>query len=121
MNKLIFDIKTHLGISIRCTEQYWQYIISVKHPALKDRLEDVIQTLKEPDQIRKSKTDTNVFFFTGERTLDGPVPGLKMKTTLVFSLLHIQQIRLKKEKLYGQNKTHPRSSWGIFDTMAWQS
>jgi hypothetical protein len=63
MNKLIFDIKTHLGISIRCTEQYWQYIISVKHPALKDRLEDVIQTLKEPDQIRKSKTDANVYLF----------------------------------------------------------
>ncbi|NBU98914.1 MAG: hypothetical protein EBS19_12025 [Spirochaetia bacterium] len=58
----IFQIDTILGFSVRTTRDYWDKIC-LKHPELIDRLEEVKKVLKEPMEIRKSKTDELIFLF----------------------------------------------------------
>jgi hypothetical protein len=60
---LLFDIETPLGVKVRCSESYWQFICTEKHPSLKGKEKEVIETLSNPDEIRKSKKDPNVFLF----------------------------------------------------------
>jgi len=62
----LFEVATPLGLSVRTTAQYWDFIISVKHPVLQGRIELVIQTLKDPDVIRQSRSDPNVLLFYRE-------------------------------------------------------
>ena len=62
----LFNIPTPLGFFIHTTKQYWEFIISVKHPIMRGRLESVIRTLEKPDEIRQSRTDENVFLFYRE-------------------------------------------------------
>ncbi len=42
------------GLAVKCSEEYWQKIIKIKHPIMKDKLYDVRLTLKDPDEIRFS-------------------------------------------------------------------
>ena len=58
----IFQIDTILGFSVRTTRAYWDKIC-LKHPELIDRLGEVKNALKEPIEIRKSKTDELIFLF----------------------------------------------------------
>ncbi|HEV8711487.1 MAG TPA: DUF4258 domain-containing protein, partial [Candidatus Binatia bacterium] len=44
-------------------EKWWQYVSTVKHPILEDRLADVIATLTDPQEIRRSTKDPAVFLF----------------------------------------------------------
>ncbi len=60
---LFFEIKTPLGFSVRCTKAYWDFIVSEKHPALRGHEEDIKNTLSAPDEIRKSRKDSEVFLF----------------------------------------------------------
>ena len=59
----LFDIKTPIGFSVRCTKSYWDFIVSQKHPALRGHEEDIKITLSAPDEIRKSRKDPQVFLF----------------------------------------------------------
>jgi len=66
-NTFIFEIDTHLGFAVRCTESYWSFISTEKHPVMTGKLKEVKLALSEPDEIRKSKKDENVFlFYRGE-------------------------------------------------------
>ncbi len=60
---LFFDVTTPLGFKVYTTNAYWEYIISVKHPYIKDMKSDAIATLENPDFIRQSKVDENVYLF----------------------------------------------------------
>jgi hypothetical protein len=64
--EILFEIETPLGFCIRTTTSYWELITTVKHPAMRDRLEDVCQTLANPDEIRLSKGDAQVYLFYRE-------------------------------------------------------
>ncbi len=67
MNKFIFEINTPLGFAVRCTDSYWDFISTEKHPVMRDKLDEVKQALSNPDEIRKSSKDQNVFlFYRGE-------------------------------------------------------
>jgi len=46
-----------------CSDTYWQRITTIKHPAMRNRLEDVRKTLEEPDEVRRSISDSNVLLF----------------------------------------------------------
>jgi len=66
MSKLIFEVQTPLGFKVRCSEAYWKNTILEKHKVLKNKLDDIIQTLRDPSFIRQSKKDENVYlFYTG--------------------------------------------------------
>jgi hypothetical protein len=62
----MFTVATPLGFSVRTTAEYWEFIVTIKHPVMQNRLADVQKTLSEPDEIRLSKTDAQVYLFYRE-------------------------------------------------------
>lgn len=62
----LFVELTPLGFEISVTHSYWEYITTIKHPYIKSMKSDVIITLKNPDSIRQSKVDNNVYLFYRE-------------------------------------------------------
>lgn len=59
----ILDVLTPLAFRARCSAAYWELIRTVKHPAIRGRLEDVQQTLADPSHVRRSVWDPNVLLF----------------------------------------------------------
>jgi len=60
---LFFEVLTPLGFSVRVTRNYWELIVTIKHPVMAGREEDVQDTLREPDEIRRSRNDPTVHLF----------------------------------------------------------
>lgn len=60
---ILFDVMTPLGFRVRVTHEYWELIVSVKHPAMKGREDDVRAALESPTEIRQSKRDAQVLLF----------------------------------------------------------
>jgi hypothetical protein len=58
-----FQVSTPLNFQVRVTYQYWQYIISVKHPIMAERESEVEEALQHPDEIRVSRSDPNAYLF----------------------------------------------------------
>ena len=65
MKDCLFQVESALGFTIRCTQDYWTFIISEKHPVLRGREGEIQQILKEPTEIRRSKKDPHVLLFYG--------------------------------------------------------
>jgi len=57
-----FEIKTHLGFTVRTSEEYWQKLI-IKHPDIADLEAEIKQALATPDEIRRSSRDPNILLF----------------------------------------------------------
>lgn len=62
-SNVVFEIKTPLGFLVRCTQSYWTFIVTEKHPSLFGHENEVKQTLSDPDEIRRSKKDPDVYLF----------------------------------------------------------
>jgi hypothetical protein len=62
-NEFLFEVMTPLGFSVRTTVEYWKAIATLKHPVMKGREADVRRTLEDPDEVRRSKSDENVYLF----------------------------------------------------------
>jgi hypothetical protein len=60
---LFFEVDTPLGFSVRVTQSYWELIVTIKHPVMLGREADVQDTLREPDEIRRSRNDPTVHLF----------------------------------------------------------
>jgi hypothetical protein len=60
---LLFEVLTPLGFSVRVTHAYWELIVSIKHPVMAGREDDVRSALENPDEVRQSRSDPNVFLF----------------------------------------------------------
>ena len=58
-----FEVETLLSTPISVSERYWNYITTVKHPYMQDKENNVVETLKDPEIIRQSRTDENVYLF----------------------------------------------------------
>ena len=61
--KFLFSVASILGKQIRTTETYWHDIITYKHPQLDGKLRDVELTLIDPDVIRKSQSDKDIYLY----------------------------------------------------------
>ena len=59
----VFDVATPLGFRVHCTSAQWDRISTIKHPPMRGRLQDVVDTLVEPDQARRSVGDPAVLLF----------------------------------------------------------
>jgi hypothetical protein len=59
----LFEITTPIGFCVRVTEGRWREITEIKHPMMSDKLLLVEYVLRDPDLIRRSKTDSKVFLF----------------------------------------------------------
>jgi hypothetical protein len=63
MSDLLFEELTPLGFSVRVTTSYWGIIATIKHPIMEGRVHEVQEALRDPDEIRMSKSDPSVFLF----------------------------------------------------------
>ena len=61
--QILFVVDTPIGFQVQTTVNYWELITTIKHPVMKGRLEDVKQTLANPDVINLSKSDSQVYLF----------------------------------------------------------
>jgi hypothetical protein len=61
---LFFEVVTPLGFRVRVTHAYWDLIVTIKHPVMAGRQEDLKKTLEQPDEIRQSRSDQNVYLLT---------------------------------------------------------
>lgn len=62
-DNVLFEILTPLGFRVRVTQAYWELIVTIKHPAMAGRELDVQEALQNPDEIRQSRSDTDVYLF----------------------------------------------------------
>lgn len=60
---LVFEVLTPLGFHVRVTRGYWELIITVKHPVMVGREDAVKEALRNPDEVRRSKSDPDVYLF----------------------------------------------------------
>ena len=60
---LLFDALTPLGFRVLVTRERWSLITTAKHPIMAGRENDVKATLEGPDQVRQSRTQTEVLLF----------------------------------------------------------
>jgi len=59
----VFDVVTPLGFRVHCTTSQWDRIVTIKHPPMRGRMTDVIETLTNPDEVRRSTGDPTVLLF----------------------------------------------------------
>jgi len=69
MEKNLFEVDTPLGFAVRCTVAYWRFIVSDKHPIMAGREEDVQKILGDPDVVRRSRQDPEVYLFYRQEKL----------------------------------------------------
>ena len=60
---ILFEVKDILGRKIRTTKDYWQKIKTLKHRELKYGSIEVKKTLTQPDEIRRSVTDSTILIY----------------------------------------------------------
>jgi len=60
-DETVFEVFTPLGFYVRTTSSYWELIVNVKHPAMYGRERDVEEVLRYPDEIRRSRSDPDVY------------------------------------------------------------
>lgn len=63
MDHLFFEVLTPLSFCVRVTRTYWEFIVTVKHPVMAGREGAVKEALLSPDEVRRSKSDPNVYLF----------------------------------------------------------
>ena len=61
--EILFEVETPLGFRVRVTAEYWQVIVTIKHPLMLGREADIQEVLRNPDEIRLSKKDSSVYLF----------------------------------------------------------
>jgi len=69
-NDPFFEILTPLNCTICVTVTYWEIITQIKHPIMKGQEKLVQETLSQPDEIRRSRSDPNVYLYLCEETGD---------------------------------------------------
>ena len=62
-NPIHFEVTSSLGKRIKVTKSYWDKIIGTKHRIMKNKEDLVKETLMNPDKIRKSIKDINVYLY----------------------------------------------------------
>jgi hypothetical protein len=60
---ILFEVSTPLGFWVRVTRDYWEFIVTVKHPVMRERATEVQDVLQTPDEVRQSQSDPAVFLF----------------------------------------------------------
>ncbi len=60
---ILFEVTDILGRKIRTTESYWRKIKEIKHRELRFGISEVKKTLKSPDEVRQSVTDTTILLY----------------------------------------------------------
>ncbi len=60
--ELLFTEPTPLGFSVRTTRRYWE-LLCRKHPEISDKRAEIRRCLREPEEVRRSRQDPQVYLF----------------------------------------------------------
>jgi hypothetical protein len=66
-SEILFEVVTPLGFTVRVTRAYWDIITTVKHPVMAGCEAEVKAVLESPEEIRRSKSDADVYLFYRSR------------------------------------------------------
>jgi hypothetical protein len=61
--KILFEVRTPLNVTIRITEEYWEYIVEIKHKIMANKEHLVKEILAGLDEVRRSLIDKSVFLY----------------------------------------------------------
>ena len=60
---MLFDVLTPMGFRVRVSSSRWNTIATAKHPRMRGRERDVEEVLRLPLEIRRSRSDPDVYLF----------------------------------------------------------
>ena len=60
---ILFEVKDIFGKLVRTSKVYWDNIFLIKHKELSIDIDQVIETIKNPDEVRVSIQDKYIFLF----------------------------------------------------------
>lgn len=60
---MLFEVSTPLGFVVRVSVERWRVISTIKHPVIAGRENEVRETLANPEQVRRSRSDPEVLLF----------------------------------------------------------
>ncbi|MBU0629208.1 MAG: DUF4258 domain-containing protein [Nanoarchaeota archaeon] len=60
---ILFKVNSCLNKDITITRKRWELITDIKHPIMKNKESDVKEAINNPDEVKVSKTDQNVFLY----------------------------------------------------------
>ena len=66
MSEVLLEVQTTISFRVRTTVSYWKRIVTMKHPVMQGHEEEVKRTLRDPEEIRRSKKDPTVYLFYRE-------------------------------------------------------
>ncbi len=61
--EILFEAVTPLGFTASVTHARWEVITTIKHPVMAGCEAEVKTTLEAPDEIRRSRSDDEVYLF----------------------------------------------------------
>ena len=67
MPDTLFDALTPLGFRVRAMRFVWDQIVTIKHPIMFENEREVRDVLHNPDEVRRSRSDLNVYLFYQEK------------------------------------------------------
>jgi hypothetical protein len=59
----LFEVKTPLGFTVSVRKKTWEIIVTIKHPVMTGHEQEVQQVLEDPDEIRLSRKDKEIYLF----------------------------------------------------------
>jgi len=62
-DETIFEVQTPLEFRVRLPAAVWKVICELKHPVMAGRQLEVSRVLSEPDGVRRSQLDSDVYLF----------------------------------------------------------
>jgi hypothetical protein len=62
-NDILFEVSTLFGFRVRVTRSYWEFIVTVKHPVMRERATEVQDVLQTPGEVWQSRSGPAVFLF----------------------------------------------------------
>jgi hypothetical protein len=61
--EMLFEVLTPLGFWVHVTQHYWSLIVEIKHPVMSGQEAVVKKVLEDPEEIRLSRSDPDVYLF----------------------------------------------------------
>ena len=79
-SEIFFEAVTPLGFTACVTRARWEIITTHKHPVMAGCEAEVKATLESPDEIRRSRSDAEVYLFYRARRTDRWVCAVSRQT-----------------------------------------
>jgi hypothetical protein len=61
--EVLFEVTTPMGFRVRVTKTAWDVLVSMKHPVMAGHEMEVKDVLETPEEVRRSRSDHDVFLF----------------------------------------------------------